>query len=168
MSHACAARSPGNRHNLAQKNISETDGGWAPTLPCWCATRPLGGARASLTELTSPCATADASSTEDWISVRAAVSAAGHGGPGRPYKYLSSKTLGSMPCLEARCVPQSQCGWACLSLQADKNGQQELRGIHTALQTLDQQARGRQRGQTWRPQQATHVHTHARLCILVL
>jgi len=36
----------------------------------------------------TPCATAVASSTEDCMSVRTAVSAAGHGGPGRPYKYL--------------------------------------------------------------------------------
>ena len=35
-----------------------------------------------------PCAAADASSTDDWISVRTAVSAAGQGGPGNPYRNL--------------------------------------------------------------------------------
>ena len=39
-----------------------------------------------------------------------------------------------------------------------------------SFKTLDQHARGRQRGQTWRPQQATEtpVHTHARSMHVVL
>ena len=51
---------------------------WPPLLlPCG---RPSGRP--------APCATADASSTDDWIIVRTAVSAEGQGGPGSPYRNL--------------------------------------------------------------------------------
>ena len=80
------------KHRLRQRACSAshlaTGQGCNTLLRAWPALLPPCG-RPS--RLPAPCAAADASSTDDWMSVRTAVSAAGQGGPGRPYRNLAQQ-----------------------------------------------------------------------------